>query len=241
MTFRRKFSHSRATAPSREVLSSGDVGDSRFRHYVTEGFGVGRVGERREEENGRRGYGKRAGTSCEVRVARHEIASLAIEPREKGPSKLRRGGPDDVARLAVARPAVRAAQTRQDSKPVVVRRHLSSIARRCSDSDSDSVLKKRSRAEFSRPGRARRRGKHSISLLSASACLLSLSILLRSRVAKRRRRDRVAASRRAIAVREILRVRRRLIDQQVGGFSRSRSRSRALVRATCGRRPAVVV
>lgn len=163
-------------------------------------------------------------------------------PREKGPSKLRRGGPHDVARLAVARPAVRAAQTRQDSKPVVVRRHLSSIARRCSD--FDSVLKKRSRAEFSRPGRARRRGKHSISLLApppASVCLLSVSILLRSRVAKHRRRDRVAASRRAIAVREILRVRRRLIDQQVGGFSRSRSRSRALVRATCGRRPAVVV
>lgn len=164
-------------------------------------------------------------------------------PREKGPSKLRRGGPHDVARLAVARPAVRAAQTRQDSKPVVVRRHLSSIARRCSDS---AVLKKRSRAEFSRPGRARRRGKHSISLLApppASVCLLSASILPRSRVAKRRRRDRVAASRRAIAVREILRVRRRLIDQQVGGFSRSRSRSRsrALVRATCGRRLAVVV
>jgi len=45
---------------------------------------VGGVGERREEENGRRGYGKRAGTSCEVRAARHGIASFAIDRAKKG-------------------------------------------------------------------------------------------------------------------------------------------------------------
>lgn len=48
------------------------------------GFRVGGVGERREEENGRRGYGKRAGTSCEVRAARHGIASFAIDRAKKG-------------------------------------------------------------------------------------------------------------------------------------------------------------
>jgi len=82
---RGKLSHSRATTRrAARCCHLARIGGSRFRHYVTEGFGVGRVGERREEENGRRGYGKRAGTSCEVRVARHEIASLAIDRAKKG-------------------------------------------------------------------------------------------------------------------------------------------------------------
>lgn len=51
------------------------------------------MGERREEENGRRGYGKRAGTSCEVRAARHEIASFAIDRAKKGPWNSRVGRP----------------------------------------------------------------------------------------------------------------------------------------------------
>jgi len=74
---------------------------------------VGVVGERREEENGRRGYGKRAGTSCEVRAARHEIASFAIDRAKKGRRTSAGEGPSPS--LAVARPAGRS--FRQDWSP----------------------------------------------------------------------------------------------------------------------------
>lgn len=103
-----------------------------FRHYVTEGFGVRKVGERREEENGRRGYGKRAGTSCEVRVARHEIASFAIDRAKKGRRTSAGEGP--TTSLAVASRVPPSKPHRQELKPVsspavTCRRSLSSVLR----------------------------------------------------------------------------------------------------------------
>lgn len=126
------------------------------------------MGERREEENGRRGYGKRAGTSCEVRAARREIASFAIDRTKKG--RRTSAGVDLPPLLGVVRPVGNpATRTRTPRVPVVAagaRRHsvrppirtVASIRR---------LKKKRSRAEFSRrKGSSRQRGKHDTRLLA---------------------------------------------------------------------------
>lgn len=83
------------------------------------------VGERREEENGRRGYGKRAGTSCEVRAARHEIASFAIDRVKKGPSSVRVEGLSSSSSIAVARPAEKPIGERTGAAVVAVADHRS--------------------------------------------------------------------------------------------------------------------
>lgn len=94
--------HPTVRARPRSSAAWRPAGESRFRHYVTAGFRAGGVGERREEENGRRGYGKRAGTSCDVRAARREIVSFAIDRAKKG--RRTSAGEGLPPLLAVARP-----------------------------------------------------------------------------------------------------------------------------------------
>lgn len=123
------------TTRSREMLSSGDdcrIALPALRDRGLRSFGVGKVGERREEENGRRGYGKRAGTSCEVRVARHEIASFAIDRAKKGRRSSAGEGP--TTSLAIASRVPPSKSHRQKLKPVwspavTCRRSLSSVLR----------------------------------------------------------------------------------------------------------------
>lgn len=154
------------------------------------------MGERREEENGRRGYGKRAGTSCEVRAARHEIVSFAIDRAKKG--RRTSAGEGLTTSLTVARPAAEKPHhaDRIGIPCLIVRRHLSS------DRSSVCFSPRRFKKALAGPRLADRsglaeRGKHDLvtGAYATSACRLLIGIhpISFSRVAKRRRRDRVAA------------------------------------------------
>jgi len=133
------------------VLPPDDRSASRAPSLRDSGFLAGGVGERREEENGRRGYGKRAGTSCEVRAARREIISFAIDRAKKG--RRTSAGEGLPLLLAVARPVEKSRDRTRTRRCPTSSLVPSSLTVRPTDRSGALIRrlkKKRSRAEFSR-------------------------------------------------------------------------------------------